>query len=73
MHPELLRALAQAHRRDLLDRHGFWDDATEIPNHGVLIAAPRVPRARHWAGRILVLAGTRLMGPQRAPLTLVHD
>jgi hypothetical protein len=73
MHPEQLRALAHAHHRELLQENGFWDENTEIPHHGFRVVGPQPRRPRQGAGRVLVLAGTRLMGPERARLTLAHD
>jgi hypothetical protein len=68
MHPELLRALAQARHEDLLKEHRtrrqprarFDDDSR------------RFLRSRQRAGSLLSWAGARLIGDRRVGLELAH-
>jgi hypothetical protein len=66
MHPDLLRALAEARHQDLLD-----DRRTPRP--------PRIrrdehfPRTRQRVGSLLIWAGARLMGDRQAALELANE
>ena len=68
MHPELLRALAKARHADLLSEgRPPWH-----PRAGPDYHLPRIVRARQWAGSLLIGAGGRLIGDNRARLELTH-
>jgi len=68
MHPELLRALATARHEDLLTaRRTRRQPRGRLRDH-----SPRFPRTRGRVGSLLVWAGSRLAGDQRAPLELAH-
>jgi hypothetical protein len=68
MHPELLRALARARHNDLLTRH---HTRGQPPAHrGSHV--PRFARSRQRLGSLLIWAGARLMGDQRAALELAR-
>ena len=68
MHPELLRALAKARHEDLLDeRRTRGQPRVRLIDHSA-----RFPRARHRVGSLLIWAGARLIGDQRAALELAH-
>jgi hypothetical protein len=69
MHPELLRALAKARHADLLSEGGPHGH----PRAGPDDHSPRFPRARQWAGSLLIWAGARLIGDQRTRLELTHE
>ena len=68
MHPELLRALAKARHHDLLDRPRTraQPKVPDNPKH-------RFSRPRQRVGSLLVWAGSRLIGDQRAGLELTHE
>ena len=67
MHPELLRALANARHEDLLSGSG---------NRGLtrvhLEAKPRFARSRRRVGSLLMWAGARLIGDRLVALELAH-
>jgi hypothetical protein len=68
MHPELLRALANARHEDLLDAHrSRGQPATRHHDH-----APRFSRSRQRVGSLLIWAGARVIGDRRAALELSH-
>ena len=69
MHPELLRALAQARHDDLLDERRSRGQPRARLNE----QSPRFHRARQHLGSLLIWAGTRLVGDRRAPLELSHE
>ncbi len=69
MHPELLRALARARHHDLLD-----DVVLEASRESGAVTIVRgcLVRAGEWA-RLLIWAGARLLGEERAALDLAHE
>jgi hypothetical protein len=69
MHPELLRALARARHHDLLDdgRARGQPRVRRSDHH------PRVSRSRRRVGSLLIWAGARLLGEERAALDLAHE
>jgi hypothetical protein len=68
MHPELLRALAKARHDDLLDqRRTRGQPRVRLDND-----SPRFSRSRQRLGSLLIWAGARLIGDQRAALELAH-
>ena len=67
MHPEMLRALANARHEDLLRER-----PRKHPRAGPDDHMPRFARSRRWAGSLLIWAGARLIGDQRAALKLAH-
>jgi hypothetical protein len=68
MHPELLRALAKARHEDLLnERQARAQPRVPLDEH-----SPRFPRSRQRLGSLLIWAGARLIGDQRAALDLAH-
>lgn len=68
MHPELLRALAKARHEDLLnERQTRGHPRVQLDDH-----SPRFPRSRQRLGSLLIWAGARLIGEQRAALELAH-
>jgi hypothetical protein len=69
MHPDLLRALARARHNDLLDTH----PSRGQPKVRLSGPPPLFSRARHRLGALLIRAGARLTGDQRAALDLAHD
>jgi hypothetical protein len=69
MHPELLRALAKARHEDLLNKPRTRGQ----PRAQLDVDLPRLPRSRQRVGWLLVWAGSRLIGDQRAALELTHD
>jgi hypothetical protein len=76
MHPEFLRVLATARRQDLLDRRGHWGQAQlkQRSTHSTgSTSQPLLARSRQRAGSLLIRAGGRLLGDQRAALELVHE
>jgi len=69
MHPDLLRALARARHNDLLDTHPpRGQPKVRHTGHRSLFS-----RSRHRLGSLLILAGARLTGDQRAALDLAHE
>ena len=68
MHPELLRALARARHEDLLTKH----QTREQPRVRRDAHSLRFARSRQRLGSILIWAGARLMGDQRAALELAQ-
>jgi hypothetical protein len=62
MHPELVRALAKARHDDLLDRHQTRRQPRVRRDAGSL----RFARSRQRVGTLLIWAGARLLGDQRA-------
>jgi hypothetical protein len=68
MHPELLRALARARHDDLLKAHQTQGQprVRRDPH------APRLARSRQRLGSLLIWAGARVMGDQRAGLELAQ-
>ena len=69
MHPELLRALAEARHSDLLNKPRTRGQP-KVRHHD---HSPRFPRSRRRVGSLLVWAGARLIGDQRAALELTHE
>lgn len=69
MHPDLLRALAQARHEDLLNNRPVAR-ATKARLHD---QAQRFPRARRKVGSLLIGAGARVIGARPGELTLVND
>ena len=68
MHPELLRSLAKARHEDLLNKpRTRGQPRARLDGH-----PPRMPRSRQRVGLLLVWAGSRLIGDQRAALELTH-
>ena len=68
MHPDLLRALAKARHEDLLaERRTRGQPRPRLHAH-----SPRFPRSRQRVGTLLIWAGARLVGDQRAALELTH-
>lgn len=69
MHPELLRALARARHTDLLNEHPAQGWPTVRLGHH----PPRFRRSRQRVGSLLIWAGARLIGEQRAALELASE
>jgi hypothetical protein len=68
MHPELLRALANARHEDLLNaRRSRGQPQVQRRDH-----SPRFARARQRVGSLLIWAGARVIGDGRAALELSH-
>jgi hypothetical protein len=68
MHPELLRALADARHEDLLNKpRTRGQPKFRLDDH-----PPWFARSRQRAGVLLVWAGSRLIGDQRSALELTH-
>ena len=68
MHPDLLRALAKARHEDLLsERHTRGQPRVRLHDD-----SPRFSRSRKRLGSLLIWAGARLIGDQRAALELSH-
>jgi hypothetical protein len=69
MHPELLRALGKARHEDLLNerRTRGQQPRVRLEDH-----SPRFRRSRRRVGSLLIWAGARLIGDQRAALELAH-
>ena len=67
MHPELLRALAQARHDDLCTERR--------PPRAKLRRnrSPRFPRSRRRVGSLLIWAGARVIGESRSALELAHE
>ena len=71
MHPDLLRALAQAKHEDLLnDRR---PRGSRHPRRVRTDGTPRFARSRRRVGALLIWAGARVMGDQRTSLELARD
>ena len=68
MHPELLRALADARHQDLINTARSRGQ----PRVRLDDRSPRFPRSRRRVGALLVWAGARLIGDQGAALELTH-
>lgn len=68
MHPELLRALAKARHEDLLNER----QTRGQPRFRLDQYSPRFPRPRQRLGSLLIWAGARMIGDQRAALELAH-
>jgi hypothetical protein len=68
MHPELLRALADARHEDLLNKPRTRGQ----PKVRLDERPPRFSRSRQRVGLLLVWAGSRLIGDQRTALELTH-
>ena len=69
MHPDLLRALAQARREDLLDERRPRRQSVARPAG----RSPRFRRTRQRVGSLLIWAGARLIGGHGAALELARD
>jgi hypothetical protein len=69
MHPELLRALAQARHDDLLEEHRSRGQ----PKHRSPDGPTPFVRSRRRMGALLIWAGTRLIDDRRPALELSHD
>jgi hypothetical protein len=67
MHPDLLRALAQARHDDLLERRTRGQPAVRLADR-----SPRFHRSRQRLGSLLIWAGARLIGDQWAAPELAH-
>lgn len=69
MHPELLRALANARHEDLLnERPTRGHSRVLVDDHSRWF-----PRSRQRVGSMLIWAGARLMGERRAALELANE
>jgi hypothetical protein len=68
MHPEWIRALANARHADLLDEGRPRRHPRARPEDD----SPPFPRARQRAGSLLSWAGGCLIGDKRAGLELTH-
>ncbi len=68
MHPELLRALANARYEDLLSERRPRKRSRAGPDDH----SPRFTRSRQRVGSLLIWAGARLAGDQRAALELAR-
>jgi hypothetical protein len=69
MHPELLRALAQARHEDLLnERRTRGHPQVRLDDH-----SPLFPRSRQRVGALLIWAGARLISDQEVALELAHE
>ena len=68
MHPELLRALGKATHEDLLNERRASRQSRIRPDR----RSPMLARSRHRVGSLLIWAGARLIGDQRAAVELVH-
>jgi hypothetical protein len=68
MHPELLRALARARHDDLVNKH----QTQGLPRARRHACSPRFARSRQRLGSLLIWAGARLIGDQRAALELAQ-
>jgi hypothetical protein len=68
MHPELLRALANARHEDLLTA-GRSRGQPHVHRHD---QPPRFPRSRQRVGSLLIWAGARVIGDPKATLELSH-
>ena len=68
MHPELLRALARARHNDLLKGH----QTRGHPRARRDAHLPWLARPRQRLGALLIWAGARLMGDQRAAVELAQ-
>jgi hypothetical protein len=66
MHPELLRALGRARHEDLLNRSPSRVQPRGRPDHHV----SAFTRSRQRVGSLLICAGARLIGDQRAAMEL---
>ena len=71
MHPDVLRALAQARHEDLLE-HRRPRHAGATPHLHRHDQAPRRPRVRQRVGSALIWAGARLIGERPPELELTH-
>jgi hypothetical protein len=69
MHPELLRALAQARHEDLLHERRSRGQPFLRSRDGSRL----FPRSRRRMGALLISVGTRLSGDGRAALELSHE
>jgi len=69
MHPELLRALAEARHEDLLSESRARGHA-HVRVDGY---APLFSRSRQRVGALLISTGARLVGDQRAALEFAHE
>lgn len=69
MHPEMLRALGRARHEDLLHRHRNGGQPKIRPGNHL----PRFARSRQRVGLLLIWAGARLLGDERAELRLGHE
>ena len=67
MHPDMLRALAQARHEDLLNGRRPRRARVRLDEH------PRFARIRGRVGRMLIWAGARIMGEQSAALEFAHE
>jgi hypothetical protein len=68
MHPELLRALAEATRKDLLDQGRVQGRQGVRLNHRLSLFA----RSRKRVGLLLIWAGARLIRDERRALELAQ-
>jgi hypothetical protein len=69
MHPDMLRALARARHEDLLNSHRTRGQRRVRPDNNL----PRFTRSRQRVGSLLIWAGARLLGEERATLELTHE
>jgi hypothetical protein len=68
MHPELLRVLAEARHKDLLDlARPRGQPKVRLDHDSALVA-----RSRKRVGSLLIWAGARLIGDERRPLELAQ-
>jgi hypothetical protein len=68
MHPELLRALANARHEDLLSARRSRGQPN-VQHHD---QSPRFSRSRQRVGSLLIWAGARVIGEPRTALELSH-
>jgi hypothetical protein len=68
MHPEMLRALARARHEDLLNRHRTRSQPKVQPGTQLRLFA----RTRRGVGSLLIGAGARVLGEERAALQVTH-
>jgi hypothetical protein len=68
MHPEFLRALANARREDLLSERRQTHKRA-----GPVESSPRFTRSRQRVGSVLIWTGARLIGNQRTALELARN
>jgi hypothetical protein len=69
MHPDFLRALADARHEDLLNGRPVRAQPRGRRDHN----APRFARSRRRVGLLFIWVGARVIGDQRAALELVHE
>jgi hypothetical protein len=73
MHPDLLHALAQERRADLLRHNQFRHRRRLDTQFPARVRSRPIPRLRHSLGVALVRAGTRLLGGTAAPMEIAGN